>query len=776
VPKDQVSRSVPRLESDAKVTGEAEYIHNFELPGMLYGKIVRSPVPHARLLAIDARAAHAMPGVRLVVTAAEVKTVTAVDYYGPAFQDQPVLAIDRVRFVGEPVACVLADSPNMAAKAAGLVEIEYDELPAVFDEVEASRPEASLVHERVEASAMFSDLKKLASRTGTNVNLDYKLRHGDPDRGFAAADHVFEHTFRTPATSHAAMEPLVGIGELGSDGTIIVHSATQNPSIVQIELARLFGVPENRVRVRTAFLGGGFGAKLYARLEPLVAACTLLARRPVRIALTMEEQFVMTTRHAATVRLKTGVGSDGAIVARECDVTWNTGAYADIGPRVAQKTGFTAAGPYNIDHVSINSRCVYTNLPPAGALRGFGVPQVSWAYERHTDIIARELGIDPLHFRLINVLRNGDEHATGTIMRGIAPAQLLDELARRMEWDQPLERPRGPIARGRGVAIGMKAVITPSTSVALVMLHGDGSCRLYCGTTDMGQGSDTAYAQLIGEVLGLDAEAIAVVHPDTQITPYDMGTLGSRSLYHMGNAIVSAASEVKDRILSMASDQLGVAPTDLTMIDGGVTTKDGTHHSIESVMSKHFGMRAGNVIGRGEFTAPYVPPEPDTGQSPNIAAYWMLGAAGAEVSVDTETGHLEIDRLVVIGDSGRAINPAIARAQITGAAVMQLGMTRSEALQYEDGQLTNAGLAFYRVPGVLDLPNRFEGAVVELPLSDEGPFGAKGLGESGTFALSPAVANAVHDAIGVPIFDLPLTDERIWQALQSRSELSGQQP
>lgn len=765
--KDQVGRSVLRLEGESKVTGTVEYIHNLSLPRMLHAKIVRSTVPHGLIERIDFGAALAVPGVRMVITAAEVKTVTAVDYYGPAFHDQPVLAIDKVRFVGEPVACVLAETPRAAAQAAELVEVGYHELPAVFDEIEASQPNASLVHDHIEPSAMFSDLKKLSSRSGTNINLDYRLRHGDVEAGFAEADHIFEDTFHTPSAAHASMEPLVSVGEIADNGLITVHSATQSASIVQIELARLLGLPENRIRIRTAYLGGGFGAKLYLRLEPLAAVCAILARRPVRVALTMQEQFVTTTRHAATVRLKTGVHSDGVIVARECEVTWNTGAYADIGPRVTQKTGFTAAGPYNIENVSINSRCVYTNLPPAGALRGFGVPQVSWAYERQSDIIAVALGMDPLRFREVNVLRNGLPHATGTVMRGIATQEVLDELRNRMDWDQPLEQPGGHIVRGRGVAIGMKAVITPTTSIAVVMLHGDASCHVYCGTTDMGQASDTAYAQIVGEVLGIEAEEIAVVHPDTQITPYDMGTLGSRSLYHMGNALHQAASDVRDQILGMASRQLDSPVDDLTVSEGAVVTKDGISRSFASIISVHFGMQAGNVIGRGEFTPPYVPPDAATGQSPNIAAFWMVGAAGAEVSVDTETGHLEIDRVVVIGDSGRAINPNIAQAQLGGAAVMQLGMTRSEELRYEGGHLMNAGLAFYRTPGMLDIPRRFESAVVEFPSSDDGPFGAKGLGESGTFALSPAVANAVQDATGVAIFDLPLTDERIWLALES---------
>ncbi|MGH3425136.1 MAG: xanthine dehydrogenase family protein molybdopterin-binding subunit, partial [Nocardioidaceae bacterium] len=413
VAKDQIGRSMPRLESEAKVTGTAEYIHNLAIPGMLYGRVVRSVLPHATIVGIDFSSALDVPGVRHVVTAEDVRKVTAEDYYGPAFWDQPVLAIDKVCHVGEAVAVVLADTPRAAISGAEHVDIEYEELPAVFDEVEAAGPDAPVVHDRIRASALFADLKQLGDRENTNISLHYKLRRGDVEAGLAAADRVFEHTFKTPATVHAPMEPLVSVAETGPNEAITVHSATQNPSEVRSELSRLFGVTENKVRIRTAFLGGGFGGKLYPRLEPIAAACARIAGRPVRIALTMDEDFTNLTRHASTSRLRTGVMLDGTIVARQCETWWNGGAYADIGPRVTQKTGMTAAGPYDIENVSIDSYNVYTNLPPAGAFRGFGVPQVSWAYESQTDIIARELGIDPLEFRRRNLLRNHRPHATG---------------------------------------------------------------------------------------------------------------------------------------------------------------------------------------------------------------------------------------------------------------------------------------------------------------------------------------------------------------------------
>lgn len=770
MPKEQVGRSVPRVESEAKVTGTVEYIHNFELPGMLHAKLARSIVPHARITGIDVSAALAVPGVRRVITAEDVATVTAVDYMGPAFLDQPVLAIDKVHFVGEPVACVIADTPRAAAEAAELVVIDYEELPAVFDEVEAAGPDAPVVHDRVEAAASFADLKGLGDVRDTNVALHYKLRRGDAEAALEDAAHVFEHTFRSTPNVHATMEPFVAVGEIGDRGDITVHAAMQNPSIMQVELARLFDIPENKIRMRTAFLGGGFGAKLYVKLEPLAAVCAMLMRRPVRIALTMEEQFVTLTRHGSTITLRTGVDADGRILARACDVTWNTGAYADIGPRVAQKSGFTAAGPYDIEHVSIDSKCVYTNMPPAGAYRGFGIPQLSWAYECQADLIARELGIDPLDFRDRNALRNGRPHATGTTMQGIATEVVLASLREQMGWDTELEdRGEGTIKRGRGVGFGLKAVITPSTSVATVTLSGDGSVQVACGTTDMGQASVSAYAQIVAEVLGLQTEDVVVHHPDTRFTTYDMGTLGSRSLWHNGNALIQASNEVRAELLASASDQLGVDVDELELSGGGVVAKDGTRRSLAEIMLGRFGMQAGNIIGRGEYTPTYDKPDPETGQSDNVAAFWMVGACGVEVSVDTESGKTTIDRLVVIGDSGRPINPDIVRAQFSGAAIMQIGMARTEELLHEQGQLTTTGLAYYKVPGILDVPRDLESVVVDLPLDGDAPFGAKGVGETGSFAVAPAVANAIHDAVGARVTTLPMTDERIWAAINDAS-------
>lgn len=744
----QVGRSIPRLEGREKVTGRAEYVHNLRISGMLHGKIFRSTVAHGRIRNIDVSAASALEGVHCVVTASDILKIIPNPYYGPSFHDQPVLAIDKVRYVGEPVAVVLASDSHIAEEALQLIVAEYDELPPVFDEVEAATSSV-FVHDALKPAGMFPDLKHLEGRRDTNVALDFKLRRGDVGAAFAGADHVFEHTFHTQQIMHTPLEPIVALAD-PSESSMTIYSATQMPSFICTEIARLLGWPENRVRVKTMFLGGGFGAKTYVKLEALVAALSLVVGRPVKISLTMEEQFYTITKHATTFRIKSGVAKDGRITARECEVWWNGGAYADIGPRVTQKSGFTAPGPYDIENVRIDSYSVYTNLPPAGAMRGFGIPQLVWAYESHMDMVARELKIDPLEFRRRNILRDGRPQATGTIMRDAAFDKVLDRLAELMNWRAPLDRGTGTVRRGRGIAIGFKASISPTTSVAIVNVTGDGSCSVYCSTVDMGQGSDTAIAQIAAEVLGITAESVKVIHPDTEVTPYDMGTLGSRSTYHMGHAVKAAAADARNKVLALAAE-VGITP--------------GDRLPIAEIMRKKYGMQAGNIIGTGDFIPSYTPTDHDTGLSSNITPFWMVGAAGAEVEVDTETGHVRVTKLVNVADAGKPINPRIVDTQLSGAAIMQLGCTMFERMDFDAGQVTNASLADYRIPGFHDIPPDIKNEVVDAE-HRSGPLGAKGVGETGTFGVSPAIANAVDDAVGVRLTALPLTAEAVYRAIR----------
>lgn len=742
-----VGRSFPRMEGRAKVTGRAEYVYNLRLPNMLHAKACRSTISHGRIRSIDTSAAEATPGVHHVVTGADICKVLPEPFYGPAFHDQPILALEKVRHYGEPIAVVLAADPHVAELAAQRIVVDYEELPAVFDEVEAMTSDV-IVHEELKPAGTFADLKHLAGKRDTNLALDYHLRHGDADKAFAEADRVFEHTFSTQQTMHTPFEPMIAIADVRNSAAT-VYTSTQSPSFVRYELARLLGWPESSVRVKSSHLGGGFGAKVYVKTEALALALSMIAHRPVRLALTMEEQFYTITKHPSTFRIASAVDKNGKVTARKCEVWWNGGAYADIGPRVTQKSGFTAAGPYDIDNVSIDSYALYTNRPPAGALRGFGIPQLVWAYESHTDIIAREMGIDPVDFRKRNILRNGRMQAVGTVVKDGEFEAILDELAKRMDWDKPFDRGSGTVRRGRGVAIGFKASISPTTSSAIVAVNADGSCIVYCSTVDMGQGSDTAMAQIASEVLDIPMEKIRVVNPDTDVTPYDMSTLGSRSTFHMGHAVRLAAADAREKLLALAKE---------------IGLPEGHNTPVPELFVRKFGMSAGAIIGSANYIPDFTPPNYSTGQSPNATPFWMSGATGVEVEVDTETGQMRILRMINVCDIGKAINPVVVETQISGAAVMQLGFTVSEEMVIENGQLTNPSLADYRIPGIFDMPSVMESGFVAAD-QQNGPFGAKGVGESGTFGVSPAIANAIEDAVGVRITKMPIKAEAIYRAL-----------
>jgi CO/xanthine dehydrogenase Mo-binding subunit len=754
MPAGQVGRSVPRLEGRQKVTGRAEYVHNLNLPGMLHIKVFRSTIAHGRLLSIDTSAAEEVEGVYRVVTGEDIKTIIPVPYYGPAFHDQPILALDKVRHVGEPVAVVMASDPHVAERAVRLITAEYEELPAVYDEVEAMTSSAK-VHETLKPAGTFADLKHLVGKRDTNIALDYHLRRGDFEKACREADLVLEHEFRTQQVMHTPMEPMVSAAD-PRDDMLTIYTASQSPSFVRMEISRLLGWPENRVRVKVPYLGGGFGAKLYIKLEALVSALALLVQRPVKLSLSMEEQFYTITKHATTFRIKSAVMKDGRVTGRACDVYWNGGAYADIGPRVTQKSGFTAPGPYDIDNVTIDSYALYTNRPPAGALRGFGIPQLVWAYESHTDLIARELGIDPLAFRRKNILREGRPQATGTKMRDAAIELVLETVAERLNWDSPFDRGSGHLRRGRGIAVGFKASISPTTSVAIVKVDADGSVSLTMGTVDMGQGSDTAMAQIVAETMNVSTEAVRVVHPDTDFTPYDMATLGSRSTFHMGHAVKKAAEHARDQLAELATS-LGIVP--------------GSNQPWRELFVRKYGMQAGNVIGVGSFKPDYASPNLETGLSENVTPFWMIGGAGVEVEVDTETGHVKIQKLYNVADLGRALNPKVVETQLSGAALMQLGFTMFENMELDAGQVTNASFADYKIPGIHDVPWIMANDIVPSEQTN-GPYGAKGVGESTTFGVSPAIANAIHDAVGVRLTELPLTPEAVLRGIRALNDKS----
>lgn len=763
-----VGVSAPRVDARTKVTGRIVHVGDMPVGRCGHVAVHRSTRPHARISSIDAAEALAVEGVLAVVTGADLFDVLGNRMItGPAFADQPALAIDRVRYVGEPVAAVVAQNIRAARRAADLVFVEYDELEPVvtIDDAIAGR---SFVHNELRPSAVFGDLRHLKGVTNTNVLYEYNLRRGDVTVSREDETTTVSGDFWSPPVHHVPIElPCTVVWPRGDDG-IEVLTTTQTPSYVRQAVADMLDLSLHRVRVRTAPLGGAFGSKMYDRLEPLAAALAWTLRMPIRFPVTREEAFMLTADHGAEVIGSMTADRHGRLLAAVADVRYDTGAYADVGPRITGKSGLVAVGPYRVDNVELRSRCMYTNKPSAGPFRGFGVPQVTWFHESIVDEMARELGEDPVEFRRKNLLREGDIAPIGTRMHSADFVGCLDAVADALGWQEPIEHGTGRWRRGRGIAVGMKAVLTPTVANAVVQLNQDGSASLMISTVDMGQGADTIMPQIVAEVLQLAPDAVKTVGVDTDVTPYDTITAGSRSTYHTGNAVRMAAESMHDKILEIAAEMLDTPVTELKLTGDGVfsTTKQ-QRVSLRDLVHHHFGARGTTLTASANFTTDWIPYDKETGQSEKATEHWFAGAVGVDLRVDTATGRVCVDHLAVAGDVGRAINPFLVRQQLTGAAIMGLGRALFDELIFDHGQMVNGTLLDYQLPSVLDVPKVITPLIIESP-HRTGPFGAKGVGETGLIPVAPAVANGVRDATGVRITTLPLTPERVLGALAGK--------
>ena len=749
-----VGQSVRRVDALEKVTGRARYVTDLELPGMLHVTLVRSPYAHARLVRLDTQAATGVPGVRAVVGSGDL---TGCDpYFGPAFRDRPILAIDVVRYEGEPVVAVVADDEGAAAEAAALVDVAYEELPAVTTLEEALAPGAPLVHTAEPLAGHFADLSTLRAKPGTNICHQFDFERGRGAAAFADAHLILEDTYTFPRVQHYSMEPHAAVAAWNEAGELTVWASTQNPYSVRVELAKMFDVPLGRIRIVVPLLGGGFGGKTYAKLEPIVGALARMTGRPVRLALSAEEAFRTVRRCDARVRARLGFTREGLLLAAECDADFDVGAYADIGPRIIQKGTYTATGPYRVPHVRLHSNAVYTNTTPGGAFRGFGVPQLAWAIESVLDEAARRLDHDPVELRRQNLLAHGEEFAPGDAPIDGKFEESLNRAAHAIRWTQ------GAAAdRGRGVAMMLKASIGPTVSEAIVRLHADASATVLASAVEMGQGARTVMAQIAAEVLAIPVGRVFVATPDTAVTPYDQTTSSSRSTTMTGRAVQEAAADVRDQLLHVASGRLGVPAARLRLEDGAVVGAS-ERLAYPDVLEERFGMGGGELIGRG-VVAPGRSAAPLGGSTP----FWEMAVGAAEIVVDEETGAITVEKYVSVADVGRCINPLQCEAQDEGAVLQGLGHTLLEEMLYERGQLLNANLVDYRVPRAEDLPRVLECRFVE-NADGAGPFGAKGAGEGSLVPVAPAVGNALSRLTGVRLRELPLTPERVWRALRAR--------
>jgi len=749
-----VGRSVRRLDAIDKVTGRARYLTDLSVPGMLHATLLRSPHAHARIRSIDVASARATPGVHAVVSSGDFGWCDP--YHGPAFRDRPLLAIEVARYEGEPVAAVLAEDPEAGARALERIEVDYEPLPAVTTLDEALAPGAPLVHSREPQAGHFADLSSLRPVPGTNVCHQFHWERGRGAAGFDDADLTVEDRYTFPRVQHYSMEPHAALAAWDAEGGLVVWASTQNPYSVRVELARMFGVPLGRIRVIVPLLGGGFGGKTYAKLEPITSALARLAGRPVRLAISAEEAFRTVRRCDARVRVRLGLRRDGRIWAAECVADFDVGAYADIGPRIVQKGIYTATGPYRIPHVALHSQAVYTNTTPGGAFRGFGVPQLAWAFESLLDDAARRLDRDPVELRRQNLLAHGEEFAPGDTPIDGKFEESLGRAAEAIRWTQA-----AAADRGRGVAMMMKASVAPTVSEAIVRLHADGSVTVLASTVEMGQGARTVLAQIAAEVLAVPIERVSVAGPDTAITPYDQTTSSSRSTTMMGRAVQEAAEDVRQQLLRIAAGRIDAPLAELTLHDGHVRGR-GAQLAYPDLLVERFGMGGGELIGRG-IVAPGRSAAPLGGSTP----FWEMAVGAATVRVDEETGAVTIDEYVSVADVGQRINPQQCEGQDEGAVMQGLGHTLLEEMVYDGGQLLNPNLVDYRVPRASDLPARLRCLFVENG-DGAGPFGAKGVGEGSLIPVSPAVGNALARLTGVRFRELPLTPERVWRALRAR--------
>ena len=774
----QIGKTVRRLDYETKVTGTAHYLADMTVPGMCHGKILRSPYPHARIKRIDVSKALGVAGVMAVLTRDDILHDEGIEpFYGPVFKDQTIVATEKVRHVGDPVAAVAALTVDAAEEALALIEVDYEELPAVLDVREALSAKATLVHDSVKLpSSGFADLAEIKPVEGTNICTHFKLNRGDIEKGFAEADRIFEDTFTLPATQHSFLETHACIAAIEPGGRITVWATTQNPFVVRTQLANIFKVPVAKVRVIVPYLGGGYGGKVYPKVEPITVALAQKAGRPVRVVLTREEVFYTITKHAAVIRMKTGVKNDGTLVARECEIHLDTGAYAEIGPRVAKKSGYTAAGPYRIPNLKIDSYSIYTNKPPAGAFRGFGVSQSAWAVESQMDIIAAALKIDPLELRKKNGYDEGDKFVTDETLRAIGLKECLDEVAKSIGWEKKHEPLKGSnvqkfndgnIRRGKGLACMIKATITPSISCAVVKLNEDASLSIYIGTVEMGQGSDTVMAQIAGTELGIPIKKIQVLGVDTDVVPYDLTTSSSRSTFHMGKAVQLAAQDIQRQLRQIVAKEYDVPEDKIGFADGKVRLPEAALDYAE-VMFKRFGMQGGTLVGDGQVKTS----TKDEFGEKSTSAFWFLAAGAAEVEVDTDTGKFKLLKYATAVDVGKALNPLACRQQLAGAAITGIGQAIFEEIAYDNGQLINPNLVDYVLPSLGDMPAVIDPICIETP-DRNGPFGAKGIGESALIPVAPAIANAIYDAVGVRIKDLPIKAEKIYLGLSESNPDNG---
>ena len=759
-----VGHSSHRTDGDNKVTGKALYTGDLQLPGLIYGKILRSPVAHARITSIDSAKAERMRGVLAVLTRENCDL--SDPYYGSLIKDQPVIAFEKVRYAGDIVAAVAATDENLAEQALSEIRVCYDEIPAVTSVDEALAIGAPLVHENIRRGRLpeYGRGGSYIVHENSNICHHFRYERGDIEKGFKEADSTFEDTFYFPSAHHCPMESNISVASFARDG-ITIWTGTQGPFALRQEVARLFGFSLGQVRVMVPAVGGGYGGAKGLVPSVIALALSRLAQRPVRVAFSAEENFKSICQPRAKLVIKTGVRRDGSFIARRCHVFLNAGAYVNTTPSVAEKAGYRAHGPYRIPHVLTDSYAVYTNTVPAGSFRGFGGPQVAFAYDSHLEMIAQRMKIDPIDLRLKNMLSKGEEFAAGDTvidcdLKG-ALLQITDEIG--LGQNEANNLAPG-IKRGKGVACAVKdGGGTRKAAHAIVKILNDGSVLVLSGSVEIGQGVQTTLQQIVAEELSLPVEKIHIAQIDTGFTPFDQGTNASSATTVMGAAVLNAAKDARHQLSLAVSSKMDTQISDVKL-EGGCIVVAGKAMTFRDAARLCFGETAGEILGRGFSQLPIDKNVPLGSPSP----FWEIGFGACEVEVDEKTGSVRLLKYISLTDAGKMIHPLQCQGQDEGAAVFGIGQALFEDLVYDkNGQLLNPNLVDYRLPTFRDVPLNFSTIILEEG-GGPGPYGAKGMGEGGILAVAPAICNAVFNATGVRIQEVPIKGERLVKALRTR--------
>jgi CO/xanthine dehydrogenase Mo-binding subunit len=752
-----IGKPVPRHDAWDKVFGKTKYAEDHAIPGMLNGKVLRSKYPAAKILSIDTSNAERLPGVQAVITAKDVPNNENVTRFGQThsvggFEGlYRVLAEKKVRFMGEAIAVVAAETQDIAEKAAKEIRVNYEPLPGVFDPVEAMKPGAYQVGE-----------------AESNIICSYKVRKGDVDKGLSQSDVIVENTYRVPFVDHAYLEPESGVAWIDDDGVITIRVSTQVIEHFR-EIAEVLGLPHNKVRVIGTMIGGGFGGKEDITVETYLALLTWKTKRPVKLTYTRDESILAhSKRHPYVMKYRTGATRNGKLMALEAELISDAGAYVYLSPWVLLYSTVGATGPYDIPHVKVDSYTVLTNNTFSSAYRGFGVPQVCFAYESQMDELAQQLNFSPLEIRKKNYLQKGKALATGRVLDHYVAFPETAEKAMAALGEQ--SRSKSPTEKiGHGIASSMtsygRMVFLHDTSRSYISIEMDGSVTVRCGVQDLGGGQASSLAQITSEILGVPMEDVRVYIADTALTPLAGTTTATRQLYMSGNATLKAAKEVRQRLLEKSAEMLQVRPEDLELRDRKVVVKGALDRTIPlpSVV-KACASDGIPLYHVAQFNAPFRELIDFTTGQGQVFPDFTFGSHAAEVSVDVETGNIKVLKLAACYDVGQSINTLSVEGQLEGGTVQGLGYALTEEVILDKGITLTSSLSEFLIPTSLDVPD-VETIVLESG-DGVGPFGAKGIGEPSMVSIAPAVANAVCNAIGFRILDLPLTPEKIVKAIK----------